>query len=341
MRIAILGGSFDPIHLGHLQIAKTAWKKLAIDEVWFMPTFSTPLKQGQQASFADRCFMIKRAIYGYRRMKVCTLEQQLGGTSYTIDTVKRLKKQYPMHEFCWLIGMDQAIRFPDWKSSEELKQEIDFYVFSRGSEEIEVPNDFHKVAMELYDVSSQEIRQGKKLYMLPKSVRMYIGKKGLYIEGMVQNVMSEKRYRHSVSVARLCVELAKAHHLDEHTAYLMGLVHDVCKELPYESAAVEMKYYYPQLQQEARAIWHGYIGAHYIRTHYAIYDKHIGQAVFHHVKGRNRTDYDRILFVADKLDPSRGYDSSKEIAVCRKDLKIGYELVKKQQEEYLEKERKG
>ena len=84
MRIAILGGSFDPIHLGHLQIAKTALKKLAIDEVWFMPTFSTPLKQGQQASFADRCFMIKRAIYGYRRMKVCTLEQQLGGTSYTI-----------------------------------------------------------------------------------------------------------------------------------------------------------------------------------------------------------------------------------------------------------------
>ena len=79
MRIAILGGSFDPIHLGHLQIAKTALKKLAIDEVWFMPTFSTPLKQGQQASFADRCFMIKRAIYGYRRMKVCTLEQQLGG----------------------------------------------------------------------------------------------------------------------------------------------------------------------------------------------------------------------------------------------------------------------
>lgn len=59
------------------------------------------------------------------------------------------------------------------------------------------------------------------------------------------------------------------------------------------------------------------------------------------MKGRNRTDYDRILFVADKLDPSRGYDSSKEIAVCRKDLKIGYELVKKQQEEYLEKERKG
>lgn len=338
MRIAILGGAFDPIHKGHLQIAKVALKKLPIDEVWFMPSAETPLKPSQIACFQDRCAMIQAAIRPYRHMKLCTLEQELGGISYTIETVKYLQKQYPMHTFCWLIGDDQALQFDKWKASEELKKRIPFYVFSREKEDIVLPDGLHKVSMDLLEISSKEIRRGYKLHLVPKSVRIYMGKHYLYLEGMVRERMSEKRFAHSISVAKLCVELARAHHLDEQIAYAMGIMHDVCKEMPYAKARIWIENNEPAYLSEAPAIWHGYIGADVCKKKFFIQDHRIPEAIYHHVKGRNKTDYDRILFIADKLDPSRGYDSSKEIEISMKDLKEGFMIVKQQQEAYLKKD---
>ena len=88
MRIAVLGGSFDPIHKGHIQIAKMALKKMRIDQVWFMPAKDAPLKDHQSVSFYDRCQMVRCAIRPYRHMKLCTLEGERREKSYTIDTVK-------------------------------------------------------------------------------------------------------------------------------------------------------------------------------------------------------------------------------------------------------------
>lgn len=99
MRIALLGGSFDPIHEGHLRIAKTALAKLPIDEVWFLPCKDAPLKKGQQVAFHHRCAMVKLAIAPYRKMKLCTLEGELDGVSYTIRTIKELKKRFPHDTF--------------------------------------------------------------------------------------------------------------------------------------------------------------------------------------------------------------------------------------------------
>lgn len=335
MRIAILGGSFDPIHKGHLQIAKTALKKLAIEEVWFMPSLLTPLKQEQTTSYYDRCQMILRAIAPYRHMRLSTLEGEWKDRSFTIRTVKELLRRYPMHSFCWLIGDDQAQHFDQWKASEELKQLLNFYVFNRANCELAIPKGMWRVKMELIAISSSQLRAGKQLYQLPRAVHDYIGKHGLYLEEMIKGSMKEQRYVHSVSVAKLCVELAHAHGLDEHKAYCMGMVHDVCKQMPKDKALIWMNHHMPDHVEEVYAIWHGYIGASYIKQVFHMYDKAIGEAVFHHVKGRNTTDYDRILYIADKLDPSRGYDSSNEIALSKQNLKKGFMLVKQQQIAYL------
>lgn len=337
MRVAILGGSFDPIHVGHLQIAKTALKKMAIDEVWFMPAMDTPLKDHQSASFYDRCQMIALAIKPFRHMKLCTLEGEREERSYTIDTVMALKKRYPRITFSWLIGDDQAKQFDAWKESARLLEELSFYVFSR--EERYVPDTrFHQVCMPLIPVSSSMIRKGEALDALPKAVRRYMGAHGLYIEELVRQHMSEHRYLHSVSVANLCVELANCHHLDPRKAYVAGMVHDVCKQDSYESQQIWMKHHLPELLQESPAIWHGYLGAYYAKHTLRIQDKEILNAIFHHVKGRNQNEYERILYIADKLDPSRGYDSSYQIEVSKQDLKKGFELVRQEQTQYLEKE---
>lgn len=338
MRIAILGGAFDPIHNGHVQIAKNALHQLPIDEVWFMPSAYAPLKQGQVASFVDRCRMVQLAIQPYRHMRLCTLENEQKGTSYTIQTVRMLLRRYPMHSFCWLIGDDQALQFDKWKDSEELKQLIPFYVFSREQMQVTLPEGLHRVAMALIDVSSSEIRKGDKLYQVNEKVRFYMGEHALYLESMVKEKMNAHRFLHSQSVAKLCVELAEAHHLDTHAAYVMGITHDVCKQLPYAQGEAWMRAHLPECLNESAAIWHGYIGADYVKKVLYIHDRRILHAIYHHVKGRNRTDYDRILFIADKLDPSRGYDSSREIALSKKDLKEGFRVVKQQQEAYLKKE---
>lgn len=338
MRVAILGGSFDPVHKGHLQIAKTALKKLAVDEIWFMPTFSSPLKDAQSASFHDRCAMVKRAIHPFRRMRLCTLEGEWGDASYTIRSVKELIRRYPNHTFCWLIGDDQAQHFDKWKDCEKLKKLINFYVFQRRGENIPLPEGLQRVPMELIDISSTTLRSGHALYMLPDSVLDYIGKHGLYLHEMIRDRMSEDRYLHSLSVALLCERLARAHQLDVKRAYQMGLVHDVCKQMPKQKACIWMSYHQPSLLHQAIPIWHGYIGADYIRHHFHMYDKQLCEAIFHHVLGRNKTDYDRILYIADKLDPSRGYDSNHEILVSERNLKQGFALVKQQQLAYLQKQ---
>ena len=193
MRIAVLGGAFDPIHNGHLQIAKQALKQLRVDEVWFMPSAATPLKQTQAASFSDRAAMVALAIRPYRHMKLCTLEHELEGISYTIRTVKELKKRYPKHSFCWLIGDDQARQFDRWKDSEDLKQQLPFYVFSREQHTEQLPAGLQRVVMQLIPVSSSEIRKGHKLYQVPEAVRAYMGLHALYLESMVKEQMNEHR----------------------------------------------------------------------------------------------------------------------------------------------------
>lgn len=337
MRIAILGGSFDPIHEAHLKIAKTALKKMPIDEVWLMPAQDTPLKQQQAASFQDRCNMVQAAISPFRHMKLCRLEGERTQKSYTIDTVKELKRRYPQHTFCWLIGDDQAKQFSHWKDHEQLLKEIAFYVFSRTAV-FDLAPCFHRVVMELMDVSSSEIRCGKKLHYVPKAVRFYIGKHYLYMKEIIAHQMNEKRFAHSLSVAKLCQELAKAHGLDEEKAYLCGLLHDACKQRPYEWQRSWMKYHMPNQLSQPAPIWHGYIGAYYASNTLKIQDNEICQSIYWHVVGRNINDYERILYIADKLDPSRGYDSSKEIAISMHNLKKGYEVVWQQQKAYLKKE---
>ena len=336
MRIALLGGSFDPIHNGHLQIAKQALKQIDIDEVWFMPAFNAPLKDGQSASFKDRCNMVAMMIKPYRKMKLCQIEAQLSGKSYTYHTITLLKKVYPQHEFCFLMGNDQALNFKKWYNHEQLLKEITFYVFSRD-EDITLDACFKQVKMPLIHVSSTRIRQGYDTYYLPKCIRRYIGEKRLYLKERIKERLNEKRYQHSLSVAKVCSELALAHHLDVDIAYTMGLCHDYTKYFDLEKSAIFMKYHEPDNMSYSPLVWHGFEGAYEVKRLLGIYDKTIIQAIYHHVLGSGKNAYSKILFIADKIDPLRGYDISKQYALSLKDLNAAFTLVKEEQKAFIKK----
>lgn len=340
-RVALLGGSFDPIHWGHLNMAKAALDELKVDEVWFIPSNQTPLKDRVLSPAKDRLAMVRLAMKEDPRFRISTVDLTRNGPSYTVDTLRILKREFPEIDFTWLIGADQANQFSKWKDADELLKLADFAVVDRDGREPE-PSEypFRKISMTYTPVSSSEIRGGTKINFLPDPVRQYILDHGLYLVNWVGHQVSEKRLAHSASVARLCRMMAQAHGLDEHKAWLAGLFHDIAKDMPVEEQRKWVAAINPEGLNEHHAIWHGYAGSEIVKRNYGISDPMIQNAIFNHVKGTSYDPYAMIVFAADKLDPLRGYDSKPLIRACILDLYNGFMLVKRENREFLDKEKR-
>ena len=195
-RMGILGGSFDPIHEGHLRIALCARDQLKLDQVLFVPTARSPFKQakGYIASDADRLAMIRLAVQDIPEFKVSTWELEQGGVSYTIDTLRHFEREYPACDFFLLMGEDTYDGLEQWKNSAEIFQRARVVVAPRAGtenpraarkpeESIHGP---HYLSMPLCDASSTQLRVdlGQKreaaLSRLPEAVQHYIRAQGLY-----------------------------------------------------------------------------------------------------------------------------------------------------------------
>lgn len=133
MRLGLLGGSFNPIHYGHLGIAREAREKLPLDQVLFMPTGDPPHKcDGALAPAKDRYEMVRLAIAGEPAWTLSDLEVRRSGKSYSIDTIRELHRQYgPSTKWDFLIGLDAFLEFPTWREPETLLRLCRFVVMSR------------------------------------------------------------------------------------------------------------------------------------------------------------------------------------------------------------------
>ncbi len=190
MKIGIMGGNFDPPHIGHLIGAELALEKFALDFVLFIP-FNIPVhRESTQTPAEKRLKMVKLAIKGNKRFKASDIEIKRGGKSYTIDTVRELQKVYKDAEFYIIIGTDQAEKFEEWKEYEELLKICNFIILTRGKyDEEKIKNIFGEKANMLkleLGVSSSEIRkrvkEGKTIkYMVPESVEKFIRREKLYL----------------------------------------------------------------------------------------------------------------------------------------------------------------
>src|SRR5690625_4935768 len=127
MRVGILGGTFDPIHIVHLMIAEQVREEANLEQIWFMPTKIPPHKDGKRVTSAQhRLEMVKLAIQGIPYFKANAIEFDRPGPSYTLETVKALKKNYPDHSFSFIIGGDMIDYLPQWHKLEELVKLIRF-----------------------------------------------------------------------------------------------------------------------------------------------------------------------------------------------------------------------
>ena len=189
MRIGLFGGTFDPIHVGHLILAQECWFKLELDTVLFIPTYIPPHKKvADSIDVADRLNMVRVAINGDKRFDISTYEIDKGDVSYTIDTVKYFVNEYgDENEYFFIAGADSAEDLPGWKDPEKILDYVSFVTVPRRGFKATSKYDDRiiKVEMPEVDVSSRDIRKRINSrepidYLVPISVVKYIRNKGLY-----------------------------------------------------------------------------------------------------------------------------------------------------------------
>lgn len=185
-KIGILGGTFDPPHFGHLLMANEVCFQLKLDEMWFMPNRQPPHKiKKSNTTTDDRFQMLKRAIESNPFFRIETIEFSRSGPSYTIDTIKILKEQYPDTEFYFIIGADMIEYLPKWHQIEDLIRLVRFVGVKRPGYSHSSSYPILFVDAPEFGVSSQLIRDRVSKnqtiqYLLPEEVRIYIEEKRLY-----------------------------------------------------------------------------------------------------------------------------------------------------------------
>lgn len=200
MRLGILGGSFDPPHIGHLLAAHDAFSALSLDRLLVVPAAQQPLKRVQHASASDRLAMAQRTFDGVPGVLVDPIEIERGGLSFMVDTVELLQQRWPLAELHLLIGADAFASFPAWRDPERLRTMARVVVMRRPGVVAATTNDIEQhdepgfpvqhLATRLVDVSSTEIRQrvrsGRSIRgFVTDTVSDYIASTGLYLRDPV------------------------------------------------------------------------------------------------------------------------------------------------------------
>jgi nicotinate-nucleotide adenylyltransferase len=187
MKIGILGGTFNPVHIGHLILAEEAREKLGLEKIIFVPANLPPHKDnGDIAAAEKRLKMLKLAIKGNKYLGVSDTEIKRQGRSYTIDTIKEFKQKYPADELYFIIGSDLLKYLDEWKDLSEINKLVKFIAATRPGYPLEnIPAYIQTVGIRAVDVSGFEVRRCIKenksfRYLVPETVFKYINKKRLY-----------------------------------------------------------------------------------------------------------------------------------------------------------------
>lgn len=199
-RIGILGGTFNPIHYGHLTLGEWARDALELDQVWIIPTGVSYMKdQGEIVSAGDRLQMAELAVCDNAGFQCLDIEIRQKGHTYSYETLERLKAMYPEDELYFIVGADCLFTIETWKNPEQLlqscilvaavRENVDLSEMRSKKEDLEkrfhgkvILLPFLKMSLSSTEIR-QRIRQGKSVrYLIPEKVLLYIEEKGLYRE---------------------------------------------------------------------------------------------------------------------------------------------------------------
>ena len=347
--IAIMGGTFDPIHNGHLHVATSVIEAFNIKKVLFVPAGISPFKKHSKNNKTHRQQMVSIAIDPYQNFFIEDIEIKKSETSYTIDTIKEIKKSYD--NIYLIIGADNLSDILKWKEIGLLFLMCEIIVVSRGSiddridkyrkvlennENISIEKKLqemgaiiHTLKIPLFDISSTEIRNrieaNKDVYhLVPEGVLKYINNNNLYkdqtsldIKHLFQTLeenISPKRFRHIQGVCDKAKELSLVYGESQTKSQIAALFHDWAKEYTLDDMKESCNIYgfKPDIFiREEMGICHGFLAAEIAYKEYKITDKDILNAIRYHTTGRaNMSTLEKIIFIADVIEINREDTSS-------------------------------
>lgn len=201
-----------------------------------------------------------------------------------------------------------------------------------------ISSDHADLILSDYEKEEEKARSGY-FRLVPKSVSIELIEENAYLKQIAHALCNPKRAIHSQGVAETAVALAHAHHLDEKKAERMGYLHDVTKALSDEEGRRMLEIWHPEDVSLNPKIYHSRTAVFFLKQNMGLYDSSILNPIWHHTLGTGKSDYDRILYIADKIEPNRNYDTTVHMALARKDLKKAMALVVREGEQYRRKEK--
>jgi len=356
MRLGILGGSFNPVHQGHLSIAYNALTTFKLDRVVFVPAYRSPFKlnhlekefrltptKKMEKDAKARINLLAAAIEGDPRFTIDSCEIRRGGVSYTVDTLADIISRYlPTGKPVLIIGDDLAADFTKWREYERILHLADIVIGRRvNASQIKYPFPHIHIENDVVDISSSEIRDrahksgdGANHYKLKNTLELfplpsYDYKRikrydVVHIETEVRKILSTERFLHSRHTALQAYDLCRRFRLNPTAGYLAGIAHDLAKQLNNKELTKIVKeegsgYSITPLEKQRPNLLHGKAAAVLLRDRLCIHNEDVLEAVAYHTSGyEGMGQLAKVVYIADKTESTRNIERALRIK-CRED----------------------
>lgn len=340
MRIGILGGTFNPVHNAHVQMARIARDEAALDRVLLVVAADPPHKRVEgEVPAGERYEMVSMAVENEGGVDASDMELKRGGKSYTLFTLQELRAQYPEAELLLIVGSDMLSDLPNWYRPEEVLKLAGVLCVPR----IGLNQNDAQTALELGErygakvtilsgradmISSTEVRDrleaGQSVDgLLPDAVEQACYESGAYFPADVRALqekcraaLSQARYRHVAGTMRAAAMLSELWHQDPGKARIAALLHDCAKCLdPVTQEVLSGD------DAGIPAVHHAFAGAVLAKTEYGVADEEILRAIRLHTTGdEGMTDFDATVYAADLIEPTRVFSC---VEVYRERVSLG------------------
>ncbi len=321
-KIAIFGGTFNPVHSEHVSLVKSAITELGLDKLIVMPTYLSPHKTSLSAPAEDRLAMLKLAFTGVDKVEVSDFEILKKGKSYTYQTIEHFYSEDTTLYF--LVGGDMLVDFKRWKYPERILSFATLAVFDRENVFVDYQKEqdyfrktfnkeFVRLSYQGKDYSSTKIRTYFKLNLplgdlMPNQVSNYVQENKVYkpdeYESFILKTLPSHRIKHTADVVITALKKARELGLDQEKVRISATLHDSAKYLnPQEVKGFSLPKDLPQ------PVVHAFLGAFVAEKYLGITDCEIIDAIRYHTSGKaNMTTLGKLIFVADMIEEGRNYE---------------------------------
>lgn len=336
--IILFFGSFDPLHKGHISTMENAIKKVNATTLYIGVNKTS--SKGKLTSVFHRRSMLRLFIKGNNKYKLLNFCFDYNNLETTYSKIFSLMEEDAKYYI--LVGQDQLNYLSKWYKYDLLIEKFTFIVAKRDDIDIDStyldnPN-YIFIEHEYKNLSSSMIKKGN-YENTTKEISSYISSHNLYLKERIKEYLTTKRYNHTLSVARTALLINKKANLglEKHKVEQAALLHDIAKYINEDEANKIMQSIYPNYINESKKVIHQYIGEYIAKKHFLVSDKDVLNAIKFHTTGRaNMSTLEKLIYVSDKIEPTRDFNTEEMINACINNFEKGFILVLSNNKKYIE-----